>query len=147
MRAPTVGACTLKCSTSRNFFLAVFHFASIQNIQTHFLSISQIHSKLAKLQSWFCLSRRRRSSSTTTTTSDPPTRNANMDLQVCAIIAVVFCVSFVSLWFINGKLRGGKTFEDVLAEKRSLADKLYGSKVQKKPAGQRKVNAKKVNDK
>lgn len=60
-----------------------------------------------------------------------------MDLQVCAIIAIVFCVSFVSLWFINGKLRGGKTFEDVLAEKRSLADKLYGSKYQKKP--QRKV--------
>lgn len=69
-----------------------------------------------------------------------------MDLQVCAVIAIVFFVSFGSLWFINGKLRGGKTFEDLLAEKRQLADKVYGSshgKYQKKIA-RRIINQKKV---
>lgn len=61
-----------------------------------------------------------------------------MDLQVCAIIAIVFCVSLISLFFINQKLRGGRTFEDVLAEKRQLAH-LVGAKYAKK-AGARKVN-------
>lgn len=63
-----------------------------------------------------------------------------MDLQVCAIIAIVFCVSLISLFFINQKLRGGKSFEDVLAEKRQLAHLVGGSKYAKK-AGARKVNA------
>lgn len=62
-----------------------------------------------------------------------------MDLQVCAIIAIVFCVSLISLFFINQKLRGGRTFEDVLAEKRQLAHLVGGSKYAKK-AGARKVN-------
>lgn len=65
-----------------------------------------------------------------------------MDLQVCAIIAVVFLVSLFTILIINRKL-SGKTFEDVLAEKRQLADKVYGSshvKHQKKL--NRKVNKK-----
>lgn len=62
-----------------------------------------------------------------------------MDLQVCAIIAIVFCVSLISLIFINQKLRGGKSFEDVLAEKRQLAHLVGGSKYAKK-AGARKAN-------
>lgn len=55
-----------------------------------------------------------------------------MDLQVCAIIAIVFCVSLISLFFINQKLRGGKSFEDVLAEKRQLAHLVGGSRYAKK---------------
>lgn len=62
-----------------------------------------------------------------------------------AIIVIVFLVSLVSLLFINRKLSGGKSFEDVLAEKRQLADKVYGSKQQKKPVRAKITNAKKVN--
>lgn len=59
-----------------------------------------------------------------------------MDLQVYAIIVAVFLVSLGSLLIVNRQLRAGKTFEEVLAEKRQLADKLYGNK---------KKNAKKTN--
>lgn len=62
-----------------------------------------------------------------------------MDLQVCAIIAIVFFASLLSLLFIN-KTRGGKSFEDVLAEKRQLAHIVGGSKYQKKSQQTRKVN-------
>lgn len=59
-----------------------------------------------------------------------------MELQVYLIIATVFFVSLCSLLFVNRQLRGGKTFEEALAEKRHLTDKLYGNK---------KKNAKKAN--
>lgn len=59
-----------------------------------------------------------------------------MELQVYLIIVTVFLVSLVSLLFVNRQLRAGKTFEEVLAEKRHLTDKLYGNK---------KKNAKKAN--
>lgn len=59
-----------------------------------------------------------------------------MDLQVYLIIVTVFFVSLGSLLFVNRQLRAGKTFEEVLAEKRQLTDKLYGNK---------KKNAKKAN--
>lgn len=49
-----------------------------------------------------------------------------MELQVYVIIVVVFLASFFSLLFINKQLRGGKTFEEVLAEKRLLTERLYG---------------------
>lgn len=61
-----------------------------------------------------------------------------MELQVYAIIAIVFLASFFSLLFINKQLRGGKTFEEVLAEKRHLAEKLYGPSKKK---GTKKVNS------
>lgn len=59
-----------------------------------------------------------------------------MDLQVYLIIVTVFLVSLGSLLFVNRQLGNGKTFEEVLAEKRQLTDKLYGNK---------KKNAKKAN--
>lgn len=51
-----------------------------------------------------------------------------MDLQVYAVIVIVFLVSLCTLLFVNKQLRGGKTYEEVVAEKRLLAEKLYGSK-------------------
>ena len=70
-----------------------------------------------------------------------------MDLQTCAVIAFVFFVSFGSLWFINSNLRSGN-FEDDLAVKRQLADRLYGTKHGKysKKTGQ-KLNRKKKDKK
>lgn len=41
------------------------------------------------------------------------------------MIAIVFLASFLTLLFIS-KLPRGKTFDEVLAEKRQLAEKLYG---------------------
>jgi len=64
-----------------------------------------------------------------------------MDLLMYFVIAVVFCVTLFSLLFINSKLRVGKTYEEVQAEKKQFADKLYG-KNQKK--SNRKVFNKKV---
>lgn len=61
-----------------------------------------------------------------------------------AIIAIVFLVSLCSLLFINKQLRGGKTFEDVLAEKRQFAEKLYGNSGGK---NFNKKNPKKLNEK
>lgn len=68
--------------------------------------------------------------------------SSSMDLQVYAVIAIVFLVSLCSLLFINKQFRGGKTFEDVLEEKRQFAEKLYGprKKTTKKPATGKKVN-------
>lgn len=59
-----------------------------------------------------------------------------MELHIYLIIITVFFVSLGSLLFVNRQLRGGKTFEEALAEKRQLNDKLYGNK---------KKNAKKSN--
>lgn len=64
-----------------------------------------------------------------------------MDLQVYLIIVTVFFVSLGSLLFINRQLRGGKTFEEALAEKRHLTEKLYGTN--KKKNASKKSNANK----
>lgn len=68
-----------------------------------------------------------------------------MDLLMYFVIGAVFFVSMFSLIYINSKYRVGKTFEEVQAEKKQFADKLYGSnhgKNQKK--SNRKVFNKKV---
>lgn len=75
--------------------------------------------------------------------------NEIMELQVFAIIAIVFLVSLCSLLFINKQfikiqLSGGKTFDDVLFEKRQFADKLYGTSTGK---NSNKKNPKKLNEK
>lgn len=62
-----------------------------------------------------------------------------MDLQVYLIIVTVFFVSLGSLLFVNRQLRGGKTFEEALAEKRQLTEKLYGTN--KKKNATKKTNA------
>ena len=51
-----------------------------------------------------------------------------MDLQIYLIIITVFFISLGSLIFVNRQLRSGKTFEEALAEKRQLTEKLYGNK-------------------
>lgn len=60
-------------------------------------------------------------------------------LQVCAIITIVFCVSLISLFFINQRLRGGRSFEDVLAERRQLAHLVGGSRYATKKAKQQRT--------
>lgn len=68
----------------------------------------------------------------------------SMDLQVYAVIVIVFLVSLCSLLFVNKQLRGGKTYEEVLAEKRQFAEKLYGPKkknTKKTNAGGKKVRS------
>lgn len=62
-----------------------------------------------------------------------------MDLQVYLIIVTVFFVSLGSLLFVNRQLRGGKTYEEALAEKRQLTEKLYGTN--KKKNATKKANA------
>lgn len=65
-----------------------------------------------------------------------------MDLYVLVVIVIVFFASFGSLFFIS-KLPRGKTFDEVLAEKRQLAEKLYGpsnNKVTTKRKETKKVN-------
>ncbi|XP_055315743.1 ribosome-binding protein 1 isoform X2 [Sitodiplosis mosellana] len=51
-----------------------------------------------------------------------------MELQIYLIIVAIFFISLGSLVFVNRQLRSGKTFEEALAEKRQLTEKLYGSK-------------------
>lgn len=72
----------------------------------------------------------------------PKFGNEIMDLQVYAVIAIVFFVSLCSLLYINKHARGNRTFEDVLAEKRQFADKLYGNTGGK---NYNKKNTKKLN--
>lgn len=65
-----------------------------------------------------------------------------MELQVYLIIVTVFFVSLGSLLFINRHFCGSKTFEQALAEKRQLTEKLYGNKkknVSKKSNPNKKV--------
>lgn len=60
-----------------------------------------------------------------------------MELQVYFVIAIVFLASFLTLLFIS-KLPRGKTFDEVLAEKRQLAEKLYGPNSGQKRTGGKK---------
>lgn len=55
-----------------------------------------------------------------------------MDLQAYLIIVTVFFASLGFLLFINRQINAGKTFEEVLAEKRHLSEKLYGTNKKKK---------------
>lgn len=68
-----------------------------------------------------------------------------MDFLMYFVFIILFCLSVFSLMYINSKFRVGKTYEEVQAEKKQFADKLYGSnhgKNQKK--ANRKVVSKKV---
>ncbi|XP_058974217.1 putative leucine-rich repeat-containing protein DDB_G0290503 isoform X4 [Musca domestica] len=64
-----------------------------------------------------------------------------MDLHIFIVIACVFLASLLSLLFINKFLRR-KTFEEVIAEKKALTEKIYGKEknVVKKP---KKISLKK----
>lgn len=65
-----------------------------------------------------------------------------MDLQAYLIIVTVFFASLGFLLFINRQINAGKTFEEVLAEKRHLTEKLYGTNKKKKNTW-KKTNKKK----
>ncbi|XP_031636294.1 putative leucine-rich repeat-containing protein DDB_G0290503 isoform X2 [Contarinia nasturtii] len=67
-----------------------------------------------------------------------------MDLQIYLIIFAFFFISLCSLIFVNRQLRSGKTFEEALAEKRQLTEKLYGNK--KKNATKKTNTGKKNRD-
>lgn len=69
-----------------------------------------------------------------------------MELQVYFVIAIVFLASFLTLLFIS-KLPRGKTFDEVLAEKRQMAEKLYGQNYTQKRGGGGKKNQKQQNNK
>ncbi|XP_073827251.1 SMC superfamily domain-containing protein aluminum tubes isoform X2 [Musca autumnalis] len=64
-----------------------------------------------------------------------------MDLHIFIVIACVFLASLFSLLFINKFLRR-KTFEEVIAEKKALTEKIYGKEknLMKKP---KKISLKK----
>lgn len=49
-----------------------------------------------------------------------------MDLQVYAIILIVFLVSFMSYLFISKFLPHGKTFDEMIAEKKRMREELLG---------------------
>lgn len=53
-------------------------------------------------------------------------RHAKMDLQVYVIIPVVFLVSFLSYLFISKYLPHGKSFDEMIAEKKRLREEVLG---------------------
>ncbi|XP_055915830.1 interaptin isoform X2 [Eupeodes corollae] len=66
-----------------------------------------------------------------------------MDFQILIIIACVFLVSLFSLLFINKFFRR-KTFEEIVAEKKAMTEKIYGpAKAAKKQARGAKLPSKK----
>ncbi|KAG4077356.1 hypothetical protein HA402_009757 [Bradysia odoriphaga] len=67
-----------------------------------------------------------------------------MDLLMYFVFVIIFCLSVFSLMYINSKFRVGKTYEEVQAEKKQFADKLYGSSHGK---NQKKSNRKVINKK
>lgn len=67
-----------------------------------------------------------------------------MDLLMYFVIVVIFLVSLFSLMYMHSKFRVAKTFEEVQAEKKQFADKLYGSNHGK---NQKKANRKVFNKK
>jgi hypothetical protein len=50
-----------------------------------------------------------------------------MDLQVYAIILIVFLVSFASYLFISKFLPHGKTFDEMIAEKKRMREEVLGT--------------------
>lgn len=50
-----------------------------------------------------------------------------MDLQVGVIISIVFMVSFLSYLFISKFLPHGKTFDEMIAEKKRMREELLGT--------------------
>lgn len=61
-----------------------------------------------------------------------------MDLQVYAIILIVFLVSFLSYLFISKFLPHGKSFDEMIAEKKRMREELLGLT---KPAPSKPSNA------
>ena len=53
--------------------------------------------------------------------------HAKMDLQVYAIILIVFLVSFLSYLFISQFIRQGKSFDEMVAEKKRLREEVLGT--------------------
>lgn len=51
-----------------------------------------------------------------------------MDFQVYAIILIVFMVSFLSYMFISKFLPHGKTFDEMIAEKKKMREVILGTK-------------------
>jgi hypothetical protein len=49
-----------------------------------------------------------------------------MDLQVYAMILIVFLVSFLSYLFISKFLPHGKTFDEMIAEKKRMREEVLG---------------------
>ncbi|XP_037925169.1 ribosome-binding protein 1 isoform X3 [Hermetia illucens] len=62
-----------------------------------------------------------------------------MDLHIILVIACVFLASLISLLVIHKFFRG-KTFEEVAAEKRMLAEKLYGTKSKRTGSSSKRSN-------
>lgn len=50
-----------------------------------------------------------------------------MDLQVGVIISIVFMVSFLSYLFISKFLPHGKTFDEMIAEKKRMREEMLGT--------------------
>lgn len=50
-----------------------------------------------------------------------------MDLQVGVIISIVFLVSFLSYLFISKFLPHGKTFDEMIAEKKRMREEMLGT--------------------
>lgn len=50
-----------------------------------------------------------------------------MDLQVGVIISIVFLVSFLSYLFISKFLPHGKTFDEMIAEKKKMREEMLGT--------------------
>lgn len=72
-----------------------------------------------------------------------------MDLQVYAIILIVFLVSFLSYLFISKFLPHGKTFDEMIAEKKRMREEVLGplksvSKEKQSNAGGKKKPKKEV---
>lgn len=54
-------------------------------------------------------------------------KHVKMDLQVAIIILIVFLVSFMSYLFISKFLPHGKTFDEMIAEKKRLREEMLGA--------------------
>jgi hypothetical protein len=71
-----------------------------------------------------------------------------MDLQVYAIILIVFLVSFLSYLFISKFLPHGKTFDEMIAEKKRMREEVLGTvksaAKEKQSAGNKKKPKKEV---
>jgi hypothetical protein len=50
-----------------------------------------------------------------------------MDLESYVIILIVFFVSFISYLFISKLLPGGKTFDEMIAEKKRMREEVLGA--------------------